>query len=620
MASEKAESRTPGAAGATREFTIIAQDPSVRRAGRILTARVSVPAEDLGAGPRGYRVHVIDYDASSNRLIKPLPSGRMRDKKGPRDPFQDLTDSHRSAASLNAALLQNPQFHAQNVYAIVMRTLAYFERALGRRVSWSFGSHQLKVAPHAFAEPNAFYSNTDEGLLFGYFAGPDGLVFTCLSHDIVVHETVHAIVDGLRPRLMEPSSPDQAAFHEAFADVVALLSVFSVQEVVFEAIRQASKPRKGKTRRAWKGQLLNVAKLTIEALQQGILFGLGEQFGDVLSGVHGSSLRRSASLPPNRRLLEQPEYQEEHRRGEILVAAMLRAFLRVFRTRLESLGRDSRGKLPAMRIAEEGSDIAGRLLTLTIRALDYLPPTDLEFGDFLSALITSDLEIRPDDSRYQIRNALRSAFEEFGIKPTSAYDAGGEPGRWEPPELEARRRKGKNRLSALSYAVVHREALQRDTDEVFKFLWENRRALGLCESAYTTVAAVRPCLRVDEDGFTLRETVADYVQILTVRAGELEAIPIPGRKGHVRKPAGLSEGASVRLLGGGAVIFDEFGKLKYHIRNALLHPRKQTRRLQHLYDAGSFNPQTRMRGFDALHLKGMQPELPALTPEPDRWL
>ena len=35
-----------------------------------------------------------------------------------------------------------------------MRTLAHFEKALGRRVSWSFGGHQLKVAPHAFAEAN----------------------------------------------------------------------------------------------------------------------------------------------------------------------------------------------------------------------------------------------------------------------------------------------------------------------------------------------------------------------------------------------------------------------------------------------------------------------------------
>ncbi len=80
----------------------------------------------------------------------------------------------------------------------------------------------------------------------------------------------------------------------------------------------------------------------------------------------------------------------------------------------------------------------------------------------------------------------------------------------------------------LDYSFVHREALQRDRDEVFRFLWDNREALGLCDEAYTEVGGVRPCLRVDVDGFTLRETVADYVQILTVRADELETIRIPG--------------------------------------------------------------------------------------------
>src|SRR5262249_8804805 len=130
-------------------------------------------------------------------------------------------------------ILGDPHFHAQNVYAIIMRTLARFEFALGRRASWGFGQHQLKVAPHAFADANAFYSEADEALGFGYFPGRDGnIVFSCLAHDVVVHETTHALVDGLRERFTDPSSPDQAAFHEGFADIVAILSVFSLPDVV----------------------------------------------------------------------------------------------------------------------------------------------------------------------------------------------------------------------------------------------------------------------------------------------------------------------------------------------------------------------------------------------------
>ncbi len=132
-------------------------------------------------------------------------------------------------------------FHAQNTFGHVATTLAQFESALGRHISWSFasGSHQIKAAPHAFLDANAFYSRRDEALCFGYFAyggkaarKPGDYVFTCLSADIVTHETTHAILDGLRSELMRPSTPDQPAFHEGFADCVALLSALSREELL----------------------------------------------------------------------------------------------------------------------------------------------------------------------------------------------------------------------------------------------------------------------------------------------------------------------------------------------------------------------------------------------------
>jgi hypothetical protein len=587
-------------------MTIIGQDPSLREPdGRILTARVAVPFEDLAAGPRGYRVHVVDYDSAANRFYKPLEPDALAAWK----PSKDQAEP---AQVFNDRLVKNPGFHAQNVYAIVTRTLAQFERALGRRVGWSFGGHQLKVAPHAFAEANAYYSPQDEGVLFGYFGTPRGTVFTCLSHDIVAHETTHALVDGLRPRYMEPSNADQGAFHEGFADIVALLSVFSLPEVLAYGVRAAG--------RGPSEPVTNLARLTIGRLKKGILLGLGEQFGEALAGVHGAALRRSVELKPSAALLGKPEYAEEHTRGEILVAAMLDAFLAAYKARLDTLGRTSHNRLPSVRVAEEGADLADRMLTMSIRALDYTPPTDIEFGDFLCALITSDREMRPDDSRYGIRAKLIESFAAFGIRPVSSY--GGEPGRWAPPlELtESDRKKERNAPPPeLNYNFVHREGLERDRDEVFRFLWDNRKTLGLCDAAYTAVGKVLPCLRVDQDGFTLRETVADYVQILTVRANELASIEIPGRRERIRKPAGLDGNQTVRLLGGGALLFDEFGKLKYHVRNAILSPRRQTRRLRHLFEAGLLGDSATANSFAAMHMRGMRPELPAATRERDQW-
>jgi hypothetical protein len=100
---------------------------------------------------------------------------------------------------------------------------------------------RLRVYPHALRQANAYYDPHRKALLFGYFQAspanpqlqlPGGTVFTCLSHDIIAHETTHAILDGLHRRYIAPTHPDTRAFHEAFADLVALFQHFSFPDVL----------------------------------------------------------------------------------------------------------------------------------------------------------------------------------------------------------------------------------------------------------------------------------------------------------------------------------------------------------------------------------------------------
>ncbi|MCS7023755.1 MAG: hypothetical protein NZV14_03055 [Bryobacteraceae bacterium] len=556
----------------TRRLTIVAEDPSLQVGSgdqrRILTAEVEIPYEELAEGPRGHRVHVIDYDSTSDTIYAPLPAEAYANGQ---DPFLNPT---------NETILNNPNFHAQNVYAVVMRTLARFERALGRRVEWSFGGHQIYVAPHAFSDANAFYSDRDRALLFGYFPAAEGnqMIFTCLSHDVIVHEVTHALLDGLRQRYTDPSSPDQAAFHEGFADVVALLSAFSIPEVV----RAALESKRGVP------QSVSRSLLTKEALRKSVLLGLALQLGSELSGVRGEALRRSVQLRPGVEWLQDPFYCQAHRRGEIFVAAMMNAFVEVLSNGLATLGDvNGKGALDRGRVVQECADTAERLLNICIRAIDYCPPTDLRFGDFLSALITSDQEIVPDDSRYRFRDAIRANFQAFGIAPASGQVASGA---WEPPVDESQR---------LDYTGVHFEALRQHHDEVFRFLWQNRGILKVFPDAYTKVLSVRPCSRVGPDGFILEETVAEYYQVLTLKARELKRLKI-------EKPANMPEDLEIKLYGGGALIFDEYGHLKYHVRNRIDNRNLQQERLQSLWDSGYFDQGFNSgQRFSALHLARM---------------
>lgn len=530
---------------------VLAQDYGIRReGGEILTASLAIPWEDLASGPTGHRVQVVDYDASTRTMYAPadVPAGDVP------DPSDD------------AAILGDPVFHARNVYALVMRTLGHFEFALGRRVSWYFRSHQLKVIPHAFEVMNSFYSREAESLVFGYYRRSDQPVFMCLSHDIVVHETTHALVDGLRSRFMAPSSPDQAAFHEGFADIVALLSVFSLGEVLNVLVTRglANDGREG---------VIPRSTVTAERLKDSVLLGLADDMAANESEVgRVNALRRSVKLEPDVRALDRIEFGEPHNRGEILVAATMRAFVDAWISRLDGPVVTKTEFIELRRVVEEGADVASTLLTMVIRALDYTPPVHLEFGDFLSAMITADSEIRAEDARYGLRQGLLGWFARYGIVPASGTDSG----LWEPSDFQ------------LASEGVRFGSLQTDAVEMFRLVWTNRARLNLTPSAYTRIASLRPCIRTSpEDGLPLRETVAECLQFVKIHASEL------GLYGLV-KPQGMPEETEIELEGGSTLILDDYGRLKYEVHNRLPDPgtekdvAKAQGRLQYLWEQGHF--------------------------------
>ena len=574
-----------------RKLTVVAQDPAISRDGRILTSELEIPNEEVASGPCGYRLRVIDYDPAADRVYPPLQQGSYGTADEPKDPFKHPADR---------TIRGNSSFHAQNVYAVVMRTLSRFETALGRRVSWAFDAHQLNIAPHGLAGANAFYSRRDNALVFGYFDDPqtNKPIFSCLSHDVVVHETTHAILDGLRQRFMDPSSPDQAAFHEGYADVIALLSGFSMTEVVRAALESTSKSR-----------VIPMEKLTVESVTKSILAGLAEQMGSALSGLRGNPLRRSVQLTPSTGLYKDPRYAEEHNRGELLVAAVMRAFLQVWENRMATLGSKTTdgkpvtGGLDATRVIEEASLIAGRLLKIMIRAIDYTPPVHLRFGDFLCAALTADHELVPDDSAYNFRQCLRESFKSYGIPLSSPGDNSTEPGLWQAPSAEG-----------IDYSQVRFESMKSDVNEVFRFLWENRVTLNLDMVAHTQVLSVRPCRRVGPDGFILHETVAEYLQILHLDADDLEKFGIAPddakRAGEVAEADGesedLTDGGTLRLYGGGTLIFDEYGRLKFHITNRVGNMELQRQRVPYLWESGFYDKKLQARrGIAALHMRRM---------------
>jgi hypothetical protein len=165
-----------------------------------------------------------------------------------------------------------------------------------------------------------------------------------------------------------------------------------------------------------------------------LLGELAQEFGRA-TGKHGS-LRSAlgevdkASGQWTRRKPDPSRYQTEmepHDRGSILVSAVFDAFVAIYESRIVDLRRIASGGTGILqdgelhpdlvnRLAEEAVKSAKHVLTMCIRALDYCPPVDIDFGDYLRALITADRDVAVNDTR-GYRLAFIDAFRQHGIFP-----------------------------------------------------------------------------------------------------------------------------------------------------------------------------------------------------------
>lgn len=526
-----------------RPLNVYAFDPSLGNfVGNQMIARVAY--EPLAPGPVGERFAVIDYDGAQRTFYKPV----------------ELDDPRLLMSGGLAPSEADPRFHQQMVYAVASETLQRFEYALGRRIRWRTrtGANQksapkgaslcLNLYPHAMCQANAFYSPDAHGILFGYFQAsrvnpgrnlPGQTVFTCLSHDIVVHETTHAIVDGIREYFMEPTNIDVAAFHEAFADLSALFLHFTHQEVLVDTLQKTG------------GRLFDY-KLKGDAdspsgaspvIQSQIstenpLIALATQFGEAAG--RQCSLRSALTTPAT------PEGAKEiltktepHERGSILVAAVFDAYFTVYGRRTFDLfrifraggGNIDKSDLPAplaARLAGEASRTAEEFFSICARALDYCPPVDITFGDFLRALLTAHLDYTPDDPDH-IRDALMQAFRLRGIVAEGAASFSEDALFW--PKVSH----GRLRVPGLMFGDPNgltKEEKDHNGDVLRNYAAENADLLGFDRRMGEIAApSFHPMFHTGKNGKLYVTMVVELVQTTRVQFGHGVLGTFPMRNG-----------------------------------------------------------------------------------------
>jgi hypothetical protein len=181
-----------------RKLRVFAFDPLLGQRPDFLQINettLEVTWEALEPGPVGEYLEVVDVDPSTGCCFAPV----------------DLNHPSALACMGLRPSESNPRFHQQMVYAVAMKTIEYFERALGRVALWAprFVTYEqngesscekhverhyirrLRIYPRALREANSFYSREKKALLLGYFPAsttdpgenlPGGTVFCSLSH------------------------------------------------------------------------------------------------------------------------------------------------------------------------------------------------------------------------------------------------------------------------------------------------------------------------------------------------------------------------------------------------------------------------------------------------------
>jgi hypothetical protein len=401
-----------------RVLRVYTQDPGTSKSDGAI-AEVELPWEPCGPGPSGHIFVVRDVHKPTGDTWAPI----------------DLDDFRVTVEKGLAPSTTNPRFAQQMTYAVAMSTYERFRMALGRlpefapAVTRRTDKGRIEIRPHWDHEDNAYYEPDEAALSFGYVtSGPESVgatqpgayVFTCLSHDIIAHETAHAILDGLRPHLMRPSNPDVAAFHEGFSDLVALLMRFRYRDVVRRGLEES----------------------TDESLDSPLLTDMAKQWGrtdgDGRAPLRRILYRQGAPDDPVDKDDRYDKTKEHHDLGAVLVAAIFEAMSRIFRKKTRTL-RKIAAQSPGSRdhlielLTVAARDLAGQFLNIVIRAVDYCPPVDITFGEFLRALVTADWVTVPADP-YHYREALVLAFRRYGITVPGVPDLSEEALLWKVPE------------------------------------------------------------------------------------------------------------------------------------------------------------------------------------------
>jgi Fungalysin metallopeptidase (M36) len=185
-----------------------------------------------------------------------------------------------------------PEFLFWQCREAALAALETWESFAGELTAWSDRAANQKNLPLQQQGPgnvlNAFYDR--QSFSFFKFVTPKKTTLSGSSTDVVSHEVGHGLLDSVRTDLFDSMFLEAAAFHEGFADCIAILTALNDQpsrQAVLAAAPDLGKP--------------NFIETTAEDLSDGVLQAFGPKLNSSSPrhALNSFAFQIPSTLPPD---------------------------------------------------------------------------------------------------------------------------------------------------------------------------------------------------------------------------------------------------------------------------------------------------------------------------------
>lgn len=352
---------------------------------------LSPPAGTVGPGPSDDRMYVVD----ALEKVVPYEYPFMPPYKGETfPPAEPGPDGHFDHYPVDCR-----EFLSVHVYGSLRRVLDIFESYLGSRVPWQFRESFDKLELIPMVE----WENAQSGygfMEFGHAKDDAGTYRPYgLNFDVMAHELGHSLLFSVMGLPIEGHwSEEFYAFHEANADIVALLSAMHFDSVLDRLLH------------ASRGNIYTLNEINrigeVSESRQIRVASNNRKMSDVTSEIHDLSRPVTGAMFDMIAYLYVEELRRRRLIGEDLREALLTAERRTdpeaLQTRFESAYANRHFQFKSALM--DARDAVGLRLASTWSTMSA---TDFKYSDLLTALLDVDYRLTGDLYQEELSEIFR---------------------------------------------------------------------------------------------------------------------------------------------------------------------------------------------------------------------